>query len=142
MWEDGHFRRTTLYDLGLRVSVGHPGGAICPSFKPGISTFTVIHVNGLHRIHLDYCACNDCPLQLWQQLMRAQWWPATVTDPQTVATFECLRHFEKVNCSGHITATGYYRALAHMTDCTGLTELPVCSPLSRTLSKLILSLGL
>jgi hypothetical protein len=126
MWEGGQFRRTTLHELGLRICVGHPGGALCPSYKPGILTFTVIHVNGLHRVNVDFCGCNDSLLQSWQQLMRVCWWPATMTDPQTVATFECLRQFEKVNCSGHVTATDYYRALAHMTDCTGLTELPVC----------------
>jgi hypothetical protein len=125
MWENGRFGRSTLHSLGLHVFIGHAGGSPCPSFKPATSTFTVIHTNGLHRVNLDYCACEDCPLQLWQQMMRVRWWPATVTDPQTVATFECLRHFEKVNCSGHITATDYYRALAHMTDCTGLTDLPV-----------------
>jgi hypothetical protein len=125
--------------MGLRISVGHAGGVLCPSFKPGISTFTAIHINGLHRIHVDFCGCDDSTVQPWQQLMHAQLWPATVTDPQTVATFECLRQFEKVNCSGHITATDYYRALAHMTDCTGLTELPVSPELDSVIVSILTS---
>jgi hypothetical protein len=57
--------------------------------------------------------------------MRTRLWPATVTSPQTVATFDVLRQFEKLNKFGHITATDYYRALVHMTDATGLSNLPV-----------------
>jgi hypothetical protein len=57
--------------------------------------------------------------------MRAKWWPATTLDPHTAVTFACLRHFEKMNSHGHITATDYYRSLAHMSDPTGLACLPV-----------------
>jgi hypothetical protein len=57
--------------------------------------------------------------------MRLQWWPATVLDPHTAVTFECLRHFEKVNVFGHINATDFYRALAHMSDPWNLIKVPV-----------------
>jgi hypothetical protein len=57
--------------------------------------------------------------------MQIQWWPATVINPHTAITFDCLCHFEKVNASGHITATDYYRALAMMSNPTGLSVTPV-----------------
>jgi hypothetical protein len=57
--------------------------------------------------------------------MRLKWWPASTVDPHTAVTFDCLRHFEKMNAQGHITATDYYRSLAQMTDPHGLVDLPV-----------------
>jgi hypothetical protein len=57
--------------------------------------------------------------------MRAHLWPATTSGPQTTATFDVLQQFEKMNKFGHITATDFYCSLVHMTDATGLSELPV-----------------
>jgi hypothetical protein len=42
-----------------------------------------------------------------------------------VATFDVLRHFEKMNALGHINATDYYRALAHLTDAKHQVPLSV-----------------
>jgi hypothetical protein len=48
-----------------------------------------------------------------------------MVDPHTDTTFDVLCHFEKINKFGHTMATNYYRALVHMTDTTGLSELPL-----------------
>jgi hypothetical protein len=121
----GHWQQASLYDAGLRVNLGHPAGQICPRFKPGPSTFTIINSNGLHRVHLNFCHCPDRVLEPWRQLIHLRWWPATTADPHTAITFECLRQFEKLNASGHINATDYYRGLAVMTDPFGLNGSPV-----------------
>jgi hypothetical protein len=57
--------------------------------------------------------------------MHIQWWPATVLDPQTAVTFECLRQFEKINAFRHVNAMDYYQSLMHMTDPEGLCCLLV-----------------
>jgi hypothetical protein len=59
--------------------------------------------------------------------MRCRLWPATTQQPKTVATFDVLRHFEKMNALGHINATDYYRALAHLTDAKHQVALSVSS---------------
>jgi hypothetical protein len=98
---------------------------LCPVYRPGPTNFTVIHTNGLHRVRLDFCDCEDEPVSRWRQLFRLRWWPATVLDPHTAVTFDCLRQFEKVNAFGHVNATDYYRALRHMVDPSGLDKAPV-----------------
>jgi hypothetical protein len=105
---------------GVHVYVGHESSSICPMSRSASSLFTVIHTNGLHRLRLHFCNCPGAP-KAWIQLVRSRLWPATVADPQTVVTFNVLRHFEKVNVFGHTTATDYYRAIVHMTDPTGLS---------------------
>jgi hypothetical protein len=113
-----------MYDLGLRVNVGHSSGDPCPSYQPCSRTFTLIDVNGIHRVAVDFCNCSK-RVDRWRQLMRIKWWPASLIDPHTAVTFACLRHFEKMNAHGHINATDYYRSLAHMSDPHGLHHLPV-----------------
>jgi hypothetical protein len=124
VWETNCFRCTSMYELGQRVNVGHPGGSTCPKYKPGSRTFTLIDVHGIHRVSVDFCNCAQ-HVDHWRQLMRLKWWPASTVDPHTAVTFDCLRHFEKMNAQGHITATDYYRSLAQMTDPHGLVDLPV-----------------
>jgi hypothetical protein len=120
----GSWHQVKLYDLGLHLFIGHLSPGVCSSSRSASSSFTIIHTNGLHRVRLHLCTCPGAP-DTWAQLMRTQLWPATVTKPQTAATFNVLRQFEKLNKFGHITATDYYRALAHMTDATGLSDLPI-----------------
>jgi hypothetical protein len=123
-WSNGSFRRTTLYDLGLVVRVGHDDGAMCERSQPASSTFTVIHTNGVHHIRLYFCGCGE-GVEPWRQLMRARLWPATVRDPRTAATFDVMRQFEKLNAFGHVNATDYYRALVHLSDAKRHTPMPV-----------------
>jgi hypothetical protein len=108
----------------MRYTLGHGIREVCPMSKATLALFTVIHTDGLHRVSVDYCGCVDAP-ELWRQLMRVQWWPATVLDPRTAVTFQCLRQFEKLNGQGQITATDYYRGLTILTDATRLVSTPV-----------------
>jgi hypothetical protein len=133
MWKEECYHPTTLYNVGLRVNAGHSGGSSCPCFSLGPRNFVVVHVNGIHRVCVDFCGCPGKAPERWRQLMRMKWWPATTEEPRTAFTFEVMRHFEKMNASGHITATNYYRGLIHMSDSTGLTHFPVSQTLHEQL---------
>ncbi|KAF8146729.1 hypothetical protein K438DRAFT_2092496 [Mycena galopus ATCC 62051] len=85
-WNGEYFERRALYDLGLVVQLGHPPGYSCPTSNPAHKDFVLIDITGIQHIRLHFCEC-DARITHRQQLMRVQWWPATVKDPQTCATF-------------------------------------------------------
>lgn len=95
MWNGSFFECTTLKDLGLRIQLGHAYGHSCPTRLPANATFRVIHSNGIHHVTIDQCWCYGLPLS--KQLLRIGWWPATLLDPRTAATFEVLQHYHLLN---------------------------------------------
>ncbi|KAJ8489239.1 hypothetical protein ONZ45_g13657 [Pleurotus djamor] len=118
-WNGQCYEKTTLKDLGLRVQLGHPIGVTCSS-PTSVSNFVVIHVNGLHVIHLDFCGCEkvkDYGLPR-QQLLQRRWFPATISQPQSCATFYLLDHFSMNTLQGKVTMYDYYAALEKLTDNT------------------------
>jgi hypothetical protein len=84
-----------------------------------IVTFTVIDLTGIHNIDVNFCNC-DSKVERRQQLMRVCWWPATVRDPQTCATFGVLRLFQILNCLGKVSAHDFLRSLELLTNNDGL----------------------
>lgn len=113
-----------LVKLGLVVQLGHTPGASCPAMRRGKHKFTLIDVNGIHNVAVQFCEC-DSRLKHWQQLMRVCWWPATVRDPSTCATFGVLRLFQNVNCLGKVSSFHFLRSLELLTNNDGLNPLPV-----------------
>jgi hypothetical protein len=126
-WNGEHFEGATLARIGLRVQLGHPPGVRCPNPKAGHHDFTVIHTNGLHRVVVDYCECDNLANagSRRQQLLRREWYPATHTEPQTCCTFRVLQHFHMQTLQGKIMAYNYYSALEKLTDNTGMVPLKV-----------------
>jgi hypothetical protein len=55
------------------------------------------------------------------QLMRAQWFPATVHRPGTVVTFRTLRLFHALTIQGKVNAYDFYNGLVRITDGAGLS---------------------
>lgn len=123
-WNDTFFEQTTFHLLGLRVQLGHHPEEICHSTQSAFKEFTVIHVNGIQVLAVDFCGCDGSPPH-YQQLLDIGWWPATPLQPQSAATFQVLAHFQAVNLHGTCPATDYYRALQTITDGSGLHALPV-----------------
>lgn len=113
-----------LANLGLRFQLGHPTGIQCPFRIPGHSQFIALHVNGIHRVAIDFCGCPGSSPN-FVQLLRASMYPATPLEPQTCATFEVLRNFHAMTLQGKISAFDYYHALVRLTDGYGLEPLPV-----------------
>jgi hypothetical protein len=123
MWNGLFFQRSSLRDLGLRVTLGHAPGRFCPTKEEGHKNFVVIDRNGIHNVNVDFCRCSDVPHR--NQLLRIGWWPATPLEPQTCATMSVLRHFHQLNLQGKTTGYSFYRTLEHETDNTGLNSPPV-----------------
>ncbi|KAF7790585.1 hypothetical protein EIP86_001541 [Pleurotus ostreatoroseus] len=112
-FKDGQFKNVFLADLGLKIHLGHRVRGTCGLAQP--RELVVLHTNGLHKVNVAFCGC-DTSVKPWQQLMRVRWWPATVLNPSTAATFEVMRQFHYQNLHGHITAYDFYRSLEFLTD--------------------------
>ena len=104
--------------MGLRVTLNHLGGK-CVRPQPGHKDFTVLHTNGIHYVAVDFCGCER-RIPNRQQLLRSEWFPATIHAPQTCATFRLLELFHIVTLTGKLSAHEFYRSLEHLTDNTDL----------------------
>jgi hypothetical protein len=117
-----------LINLGLSVQLGH-NGAACPSPVTFEAPLTVYHTNGAHFVKVSYCQCGG-PAGGYlypTQLLRATWFPASLTRPRTVFTFAVLKHFHHLTLQGKTTAYDFYNSLVHETDNTGIKPPPVSS---------------
>jgi CxC2 like cysteine cluster associated with KDZ transposases len=123
-WKNGFFQRTTLQSLGLCIQLGHPLGQSCPFRARAHQNFVVIHVNSIHVINLDFCACSNSPTPR-EQLLEVGWWPSTPLEPQSAASMTVLRSFHTWNLQGQISPTDFYRGLEQMTCGDGLSSVPV-----------------
>ncbi|KAG2108890.1 uncharacterized protein F5147DRAFT_745615 [Suillus discolor] len=105
-------------NIGLRVQLGH-SDMTCACPVGGHTEFLVLHVNGIHRVNVDFCGC-DWRVSHRQQLMRCDWFPSTVHQPQTACTCRLLEHFLLLTWSSKISAFEYYQTLERLTDNTGI----------------------
>jgi len=120
------FVRTSLRTLGLRIQLGHTANEPCPSRRPAHKNFTVIHVNGVHEVDVDFCECSkSIHLLPRQQLLRRQLFPATVHQPRLCATFQVLQHYHLQSVHTKVSAYHFYEALERETDNTGIDPLKV-----------------
>ena len=104
--------------IGLRVQLGHPIGESCinPKVAPG-DGFVVIDVNGIHEVGVNFCECHqmeDYP----KQLLQARWFPATVSSPQTAATFNVPEYFQLLTFESKASVFEFLNSLARRTDNT------------------------
>ncbi|KAJ7446064.1 hypothetical protein FB451DRAFT_1412426 [Mycena latifolia] len=130
-WNGTHWerQRTGLRDLGLRIQVGpHTMGQICPFKSAASNDFVLYDLGGVHEIAVNYCGCltadNGPPVPKHIQLLHVCWWPATVRDPNTCATFAVLRLFQLINCFGKLSAYDFLQGLEKCTNNDGLNKPP------------------
>ncbi|KAK0497778.1 hypothetical protein EDD18DRAFT_1072294 [Armillaria luteobubalina] len=121
-WNRSFFVKVFLRELGLRIQLGHHWMSPCVNPRPGPCDFTVLHVNGIHNVCVDFCWC-DHRVVPWKQLLRAELFPATVDQPKTCASFRLLEQFHALSGSGKISVYEYHNALKHLTDATGVSKL-------------------
>ena len=121
-WNGTFFEDVTLRDLGLIIQLGHLSSSVCPAPLAGPRAFAVIHTNGIHPVNVQFCQCSQVYKSgsRVEQLLRHKLFPATLTDPTTVATFETLEAFHTTSLQSKITAYDFYMTLEKMTDNTGL----------------------
>ncbi|KAJ7079314.1 hypothetical protein C8R43DRAFT_1143270 [Mycena crocata] len=118
-WGGSFWKKTTLLALGLVYQVGHEGGPCKRPLAP-MRTMVVIHTTGIHSVHFHYCGCRRrVPANELEQLMRGGWYPASVTDPGTCATFKVLDLFRLLNVVGNVNVHDFIRSLERLTDGLG-----------------------
>ncbi|PBK67936.1 hypothetical protein ARMSODRAFT_848671, partial [Armillaria solidipes] len=55
-WMGTYFEPFTLRACGLRIQLGHWNGH-CISPRVAAVDFMVLHVNGIHKVSMDFCGC-------------------------------------------------------------------------------------
>ncbi len=95
VWNGQFFERRDLCELGLIIYLGH-NGETCPEL-PRVSrdtpiNFVIVHDNGVHNCKLHYCHCAQRPTLL-SQLIRADYFPASLQRTETAFTCEVLERF-------------------------------------------------
>ncbi|KAJ7076255.1 hypothetical protein B0H15DRAFT_790828 [Mycena belliarum] len=126
-WSGNFWVDCTLTQLGLIYQLGH-GGFPCIFPDDAVQNMTVIEAPFIHQVRVRFCKCakSDNADNL-EQLMRNSWYPATVTDPGTCATFRSLESYRLYNVVGNMNVRDFMTALERMTDTTassGMTWLP------------------
>ncbi|KAG1718109.1 uncharacterized protein EDB91DRAFT_1240970 [Suillus paluster] len=119
IWNRSFFQCITLKQLGVQVQLGHNPGERCYKPSPAAGDdFVVIGLDGIHEIALDFCGCASAQIQ-YKQLLRMRWYPATVSEPRTAATFTVLQHFHILSFESKVSAYEFYHSLARRTDNSG-----------------------
>ncbi|KAJ7713592.1 hypothetical protein B0H14DRAFT_3523331 [Mycena olivaceomarginata] len=126
-WSGSHWTTCTLESLGLIYQLGH-GGFPCGFPEETVRILTVIEAPTIHQIRVRYCKCakSDQADNL-EQLLQNSWYPATVTDPKTCATFRSLEAYRLYNVVGNLNVRDFVTAMERTTDttaCSGMTWLP------------------
>ncbi|KAF7326221.1 CxC2 domain-containing protein [Mycena kentingensis (nom. inval.)] len=113
--------------------MGHRPRERCSAPTPAHSDFTVLHLNGIHSVNVDFCGCHLRQDAFYIQLLRHGWYPATTTSPRTVATFQMLDTFHALSLKAKITAYDFYGTLEHLTDGSGVKPPERYKALLRTI---------
>ncbi|KAJ7123215.1 hypothetical protein C8R43DRAFT_1135931 [Mycena crocata] len=120
-WTGFFWEARKLSALGLVYQLGH-GGSPCSFPDPRVYKLTVIEAPIIHQIHVRYCKCTKSnhanPVQ---QLLRNGWYPATVTDPGTCATFRSLEAYRLYTVVGNMNVSDFVTAMERMTNTTAST---------------------
>ena len=104
------FKCTTLFHLSAFVQLRHEAPSPCAA--PSFTKLTIIHLNGVHHVCAVFCTCSQSDgTHAWQQLMRQQWYPATLDKPRTCSTFSILNMFHKLTLEGKSTTFDFYSTL-------------------------------
>ncbi|KAJ6465540.1 hypothetical protein C8R47DRAFT_1235772 [Mycena vitilis] len=126
-WNGTFWVPCTLASIGLVYQLGH-GGFPCEFPDDAVRTLTVIEAPIIHQIQMRYCKCEKSDeADNLEQLLRNSWYPATVTDPGTCATFKSLEAFRMYNVVGNMNARDFVTSLERVTDTTaasGMTWVP------------------
>ncbi|KAJ7160358.1 hypothetical protein C8R46DRAFT_1164810 [Mycena filopes] len=117
-WTGSQFELRTLKSMGLRIQLGHWESSnptcLLPRPAPG-DDFVIVDSNGVHDVGLDFCGCAQEELRT-VQLLRAQLWAATTTNPKTAATFGVLRRYHLLSFESKCSTQEFYKSLSRLTD--------------------------
>lgn len=130
-WNGRYLSPCRLMDLGFVIHLGH-GGEPCPGLPESSSgqqsrdsVLCMIDQSGVYHHKIRACACPGSP-NLAIQLLRMQFYPSTMTKPETVFTFSVLDDFyiDAMECK--TSANNYFNKLRRLTDNAFPHMVPVC----------------
>ena len=125
VWNGEFFQKTALNNLGFRFYAAHEHTP-CPSADSTYS-ITVIDVNGVHYIDIQFCACTEDVnyVERYRQLLRVGWYPASFQRPKTAFTFNVLDTYHKLSLQGKLNLYDFFSSILQKTDNCGQKKLPV-----------------
>ncbi|KAF9503292.1 hypothetical protein BS47DRAFT_1374483 [Hydnum rufescens UP504] len=112
VWTGQMFEHASLRGLGLTVQLGHPVYQKCP-----------VPVYASSSVRVTFCGCSNAPHHC-VQLLCWRWFPSTVLQPKSCATFEVLHQYQLLSLSSKISIHHFYNMLERLTDNTGLVPVP------------------
>ena len=92
-------------------------------YKTTVDAFTVLDLNGIHDVSVEFCHCSDIPPHI--QLLRFGWYPASTERPQSAATMALLKFFQILNFESKTTTYEFHNLISRLTDNTGTQPLKV-----------------
>ncbi|TRM56390.1 hypothetical protein BD626DRAFT_575715 [Schizophyllum amplum] len=114
-WSGEYWEKVSLSSLGYIYQLGH-GGLPCAFPQERVRTMVVLD-RAIHTVRYQYCGCRlvNAPDHV-TQLLRNRWFPATVIDPETCATFEVLDFFRTSAVCANVNAHNFIKILEKQTD--------------------------
>ncbi|KAK0500188.1 hypothetical protein EDD18DRAFT_1068493, partial [Armillaria luteobubalina] len=125
------FEKVTLRDLGLHIQLGPHTSSCCLNPWQGPADFTVLHVNSVHQITINFCWCEH-RVASWKQLIQVELFLATMDQPRTCTSFLLLEQFQVLLGSGKMLAYEFHQGLSHMTNATGICKPKVSCYIEQT----------
>ncbi|KAG1720806.1 hypothetical protein EDB19DRAFT_1898410 [Suillus lakei] len=127
-WHSTFFAWVSLKLLGLRIQLDKKKP--CSHYQTCLvrdtagNDFVVIDVHSIHEIGLDFCGCEIAQIH-YKQIIHAQLFPATATNPQSAATFALMEFFHLLTFESKVSTYEFYHSIARWTDNTSTTQIRV-----------------
>lgn len=126
-WTGDFWKKRTLKDMGLVIQLGHTDTPChVPASKEPLPV-TIIDHGGIHELFVYFCGCERGMMADKRvQMLRAGWYPASMTDPQSCATFQVLDQFHMLNLVGGMNVHDFVKSTERLSDATKVNSPPVC----------------
>ena len=82
----------------------------------GNKILLIVHSSGMHHIGVRYCFCDAGVRSLDSQLLLHGLYPASMDNPSTAFTFDCLDDFHLDNLEAKTVANTYMKKIRHLTN--------------------------
>lgn len=92
------------------IYFGH-GGLSCPSVTHD-NLIHIVDANGIHGTRVRFCECT--PDDRSTQLLKAGFFPGTLTHPQVAFSFDLLKHFHRLHLESKVSAYDFVDGLRRL----------------------------
>ena len=104
-----------LHPEGYAIPFGH-NSLPCPKYDPGCTDvlFHIVDINGIHNTQVRFCKCtlDNCSTQL----LKAGFFPATLTQTRMAFSFNLLKWFHRLHLESKVSAFDFVGGLRRVTD--------------------------